>query len=65
MKTSKQCEEEFRKDLAELLAKHNAELTMTDDGRPWGMHSGICIVTMYGKYDEEGNALEEGASFNL
>lgn len=65
MKTAQQREEEFRKDLAELLAKHGAEMDITDDGRPWGMHSGVCHITMYGKYDEEGNTLEEDASFNL
>lgn len=51
MLTSKEREESFRKDLKELLNKYDAELEITDDGRPYGMHSGIVIVLMNSEYD--------------
>jgi hypothetical protein len=46
MRTAQERESAFRQDLAELLAKHGAELQVTDDGKDYGMHNGICIVTM-------------------
>jgi len=51
MKTKAEREAEFRKDLQELLNKHKAELNITDDGKPYGMHSAICRVEMDGSYD--------------
>ena len=42
MKTAKDREEAFWRDLAELLAKHKADLNITDDG----MQCGIAEVTM-------------------
>lgn len=65
MQTAKEREEAFRRDLAELLAKHKAELNITDDGRSYGMHSGIAEVTMMGEWDAEGNATAEYTEFRL
>lgn len=65
VKTAKQREEEFRADMKALLEKHHAEIDVTDDGRPYGMHSGVCRVTMDGKYDSYGETLEEFAEFEL
>ncbi len=65
MKTAKEREAEFRADLAELLRKHRAELNVTDDGRPYGMQSGVCEVYLEGVFDEDGNVIEEFSEFNL
>jgi hypothetical protein len=49
-KTAHEREAAFRQDLADLLAKHDAELEVTDDGKGYGMHNGICVITMMPKY---------------
>lgn len=61
----KQREEAFRKDLAELLKKHRAEMDITDDGKSYGMHSAIVMIYMDGVYDDFGVALEELTQFQL
>ena len=65
MKTKKEREEEFRRDLAELLAKHKAELDITDDDKSYGMHSGIAVVTMMNEWDEDGNQTAEYTEFRI
>jgi hypothetical protein len=65
MKTAKEREEAFRADLAELLAKHKAELDITDDGKSYGMHTGIAVVTMMGEWDSNGDAKAEYAEFKI
>lgn len=65
MKTAKQRECEFLADLKILLEKHGAEIDITDDGRPYGLHSGVCLVSMSGKYAEDGEMTEEYAEFRL
>ena len=65
MTTKKQREFAFRAELAELLEKHGAELEVTDDGKPWGMHSGVCKVTMASEFDSDGIMVKEFAEFNL
>lgn len=57
MKTQADREAEFRKDLRELLLKHNAELNITDDGKSFGMHSAICRVEMEGSYDYDNDKM--------
>ena len=65
MQTQKEREDAFRRDLAELLTKHKAELDVTDDGKPWGGHSGIAVVTMMSEWDEAGNQTAEYAEFRI
>ena len=65
MKTAKEREEAFRRDLAELLAKHKAELDITDDGKSYGMHSGIAEVTMMSEWDAEGNLTADYTEFRI
>ena len=65
MKTPKEREEAFRRDLAELLAKHKAELDITDDGKSYGMHRGIAVVTMMSEWDEAGNQTAEYTEFRI
>lgn len=65
MKAAKEREEAFRRDLAELLAKHKAELDITDDGKSYGMHNGIAVVTMMGEWDSNGDATAEYTEFQI
>jgi len=65
MKTAKDREEAFRRDLVELLAKHKAELKITDDGKSYGMHSGIAEVTMMSEWDAEGNLTADYTEFRI
>lgn len=59
-------EQNFRRDLQELLLKHNARLHITDDGKPYGMHSAICVVEMEGSFDyQKGELVEPYVEFVL
>lgn len=46
-----QREAAFRADLTALLDRHGAELQVTDDGKGYGMQSGVCRVTMTTIYE--------------
>lgn len=63
MQTAKEREEAFRRDLAELLTKHKAELAITDNGKSYGMHSGIAAVTMMSEWDADGNLTADYTEF--
>lgn len=63
MQTAKEREAAFRRDLAELLTKHKAELAITDNGKSYGMHSGIAAVTMMSEWNTEGNLTGEYTEF--
>ena len=66
MTTAQEREEAFRRDLAELLLKHRAELQITDDGKGYGMHVGIAVVTMMGEWDlVEGKQTADYTEFRL
>ena len=65
MKTAKEREEAFRADFAELLKKHDAEFEVTDDGKAYGMHSGIAVVSMSSSWDETGEQITEYTEFRL
>lgn len=65
MKTAKEREAAFRQDLADLLKKHSAELTITDDGKSYGMHSGIAIVSIDSEWDSNGDVIAEYAEFQI
>jgi hypothetical protein len=66
MKTKEEREAEFRKDLQKLLLKHSAELNITDDGKPYGMHKSVVRVEMDGSYDyEKGVAVLPYTEFDL
>jgi hypothetical protein len=36
----------FRAELEALLKRHCAEMTITDDGKPWGLHSPVVLIQM-------------------
>ena len=65
MITKQEREKLFRKELQELLNRHGAEMYVTDDHRPYGMHSGICEVSIDAKYNDEFNCTHEFTEFNL
>lgn len=65
MRTPKEREDAFRRDLAALLEKHKAELEITDDGKPYGLHSAEAVVTMMGEWDEAGNQTAEYTEFRI
>ena len=64
MRTAKEREHAFRLDLAKLLAKHEAEINVTDDGKEFGLHSGVCEISMFGKW-EDGQLVAEYTEFRL
>lgn len=43
---NEQREQAFRDAIAKVCAEFNAEIQITDDGKPYGMHSPIMSVTM-------------------
>lgn len=65
MKTQQEREEAFRRDLQTLLANHGAELEITDDGKDYGLHEGIAIVTMKSQWDDAGNQIAEYTEFRI
>lgn len=66
MVTAKEREIAFRKELQKLLDKHGAELTITDDGKPYGLHSGACLVSMDSTWDPlTGDCTKEFTEFLL
>lgn len=42
-----------------------AGLVITDDGKDYGMHNGIAVVTMMSEWDEAGNQMAEYTEFQL
>lgn len=65
MKTAAEREAAFREDFEALLKRHKAEFDVTDDGRPYGMHSGVAEITMSGEWDEDGSQTAEYAEFRI
>ena len=65
MKTAKEREKEFRDRLEELFAEFEAEYSITDDGKPYGFHQPVFNISMYAKYNPNGDCVAEFTSFNL
>ncbi|MFH1744202.1 MAG: hypothetical protein ABIH23_34810 [bacterium] len=65
MLTAKEREATFLSDLTALLSKHGAVLDVTDDGKSYGMQSGVCEITIDSEWDSEGNQLAEYTTFRL
>ena len=66
MVTAKEREDAFRKELQELLDKHGAEITITDDVKPYGLHSGACLVSMDSTWNSvTGDCAKEFTEFSL
>lgn len=64
MKTAKQREQDFRKELQELCDKHGAEIEADDDGKPYGLASAIIRVSMASIY-ENNEYVAEFVEFQL
>ena len=62
--SAKAREAAFRADFAALLAKHGAELEVTDDGKPYGLHNGVAIISMQGIW-ADGEQTAEYTEFRL
>lgn len=65
MITAAEREKGFREALAALLERHGAEIEVTDDRKPWGMHTGIAIVSMPTIFDENGSVISDYTEFRL
>ena len=65
LKTNVEIEKDFRADLDILLKKYDAELEITDDGKSYGMHSPIVIISIPSKEDKKGNRIRDYCEFNL
>ena len=66
MVTAKEREDAFRKELQRLLDKHGAEITITDGGKLYGLHSGACLVSMDSTWDPlTGDCVKEFTEFFL
>lgn len=65
MKTEKERENAFRKDFEELLQRHKAEFTLTDDGRGYGLHRPVALIEMMSEFNESGDKISEYTEFEL
>lgn len=65
MKTAEQRKTEFLQDLNQLCAKHKCELSLSDNGKPYGLHSPIIVLSFDGVYDENFNPVDEFGEFEL
>lgn len=64
MKTSAQRKEEFLAELQQLCYKHSCEMMLSDDGKGYGMHSPIIVLSFDGEYNY-GDTVEEAGVFEL
>ena len=65
MQTSKEREDQFRKEFYDLLAKHGAEIEIGEDGQSYGMHRGVATITMPAILDCNTEYTHEFCEFNL
>lgn len=65
MKTAEQRKTEFLRELQQLCAKHKCEMSLSDDGKPYGMHSPTIVLSFDGVYDENFKPVEEFGEFEL
>jgi len=59
MISSEKRQKEFIEKLTALLKESGAELQVSDDGRNYGMHKGICTIAMDSVYNELTDELEK------
>ena len=66
MQTKKLIEIEFKKELAELLTKYDAEIyTEEINRRAYMGGTWVIQVSTSSKYDEDGNCIKEDAEFTI
>ena len=64
MKTAAEREKAFVQELAELLAKHKAEITLDTRFKDFYSYQ-VAVVTFDGVWDKDGNVVEEFHEFDL
>ncbi len=64
MKTAEQRKTEFLQDLRQLCFRHRCELALSDDGKPYGMHSPIMVLSFDGVYSDN-ETIEEFGCFEI
>lgn len=65
MKTAEQRKTDFIQELRHLCFKHKCELALSDDGKTYGMHSPIMVLSFDGVYSEDNETIEEFGCFEL
>lgn len=65
MKTAEQRKTDFIQELRQLCFKHKCELSISDDGKPYGMHSPILVLAFDGVYSDDNETLQEFGCFEL
>lgn len=65
MKTAEQRKEEFLSELQQLCIKHKCEMSISDDGRPYGMHSPTIVLAFDGVSSPDGDVIEQYGEFEL
>lgn len=65
MRTSRQRKEAFMEDFQALLRKHDAECDITDDGAGYGMQTGMAVISMVTKWDDDGEITDQYTDFDL
>lgn len=65
MRTAEQRKASFLRELQDLLNRYQAELQVTDDGKDYGMHTGVCQITMPSIYDNDHNLIADYCEFEL
>lgn len=65
MKTKEARRDDFLADLNELMKIHGAELQLTDDGKPYGLHSPRILLSLDGEYTKDGDVIAEYGEFEL
>lgn len=65
MKTAEQRKEEFMQELHQLCYKHKCEMSLSDDGKGYGMHSPIIVLAFDGVYSKNFAVLEEHGVFEI
>ena len=65
MKTKEEREKHFREELRQLLSRHQAELDIGDDGKPYGMQSGVATITMESIWNDDGDLIADFCEFEI
>lgn len=65
MKTAEQRKTEFLNDLQRICSKHNCEMSLSDSGKPCGLHSPIIVLSFEGIYNDGGYVVEQSGDFEL
>lgn len=65
MKTAEQRKTEFLQELRQLCFKYKCELSLSDDGKPYGMHSPVAVLSFDGVYNENHETVMEFGEFEI